>query len=90
MEQNVLKISLPHLVKNESIEIDAEETEAMKLMFPLALQPGKMIFETKCLAKSYGDKKVINEIKKYLILTPPNQRIINPLDAIKIDVPRSG
>jgi hypothetical protein len=25
---------------------------------------------------------------KYLILTPPNHRIISPLDAIKIEVPK--
>ena len=30
-------------------------------------------------------KKPINEIKKYFIFTPPNQRTINPLKAIKID-----
>ena len=35
-------------------------------------------------------RKVINETKKYLILIPPNQSIINPLDAINIDVPKSG
>ena len=35
-------------------------------------------------------KKVTKETKKYFILTPPSHNIINPLDAIKIDVPRSG
>ena len=35
-------------------------------------------------------KKPINEIKKYFIFTPPNQRTISPLEAIQIDVPRSG
>ena len=35
-------------------------------------------------------RKVINETKKYLIFTPPNHSIISPLDAINIDVPRSG
>ena len=50
----------------ERIEIDAEETETMKLKFPVALQPGKMIFETKGLAKSYGDKEVLNDVDLYI------------------------
>ena len=35
-------------------------------------------------------KKVINDIKKYFILTPPSHSIINPLQAINTDVPKSG
>ncbi|MGB2252434.1 MAG: ABC-F family ATP-binding cassette domain-containing protein [Flavobacteriaceae bacterium] len=62
MAQSLIK----KLDKVERIEIDAEETEAMKLKFPVALQPGKMIFETKDLAKSYGDKKVLNDVDLYI------------------------
>jgi ATP-binding cassette subfamily F protein 3 len=62
MAQSLIK----KLDKVERIEIDAEETEAMKLKFPVALQPGKMIFETKGLAKSYGDKKVLNDLDLYV------------------------
>ena len=62
MAQSLIK----KLDKVERIEIDAEETEAMKLKFPVALQPGKMIFETKGLAKSYGDKKVLNDVDLYV------------------------
>ena len=62
MAQSLIK----KLDKVERIEIDAEETEAMKLKFPLALQPGKMIFETKGLAKSYGDKIVLNDVELYI------------------------
>ena len=62
MAQSLIK----KLEKVERIEIDAEETEAMKLKFPVALQPGKMIFETKGLAKSYGDKKVLNDVDLYV------------------------
>ena len=62
MAQSLIK----KLEKVERIEIDAEETEAMKLKFPVALQPGKMIFETKGLAKSYGDKKVLNDVDLYI------------------------
>jgi ATP-binding cassette subfamily F protein 3 len=62
MAQSLIK----KLDKVERIEIDAEETEAMKLKFPVALQPGKMIFETKGLVKSYGDKKVLNDVDLYI------------------------
>ncbi len=62
MAQSLIK----KLDKVERIEIDAEETEAMKLKFPVALQPGKMIFETKGLAKSYGEKKVLKEVNLFI------------------------
>lgn len=62
MAQSLIK----KLDKVERIEIDAEETEAMKLKFPVALQPGKMIFEVKGLAKSYGDKKVLNDVDLFI------------------------
>ena len=62
MAQSLIK----KLDKVKRIEIDAEETEAMRLKFPVALQPGKMIFETKGLAKSYGDKKVLSDIDLYI------------------------
>ena len=62
MAQSLIK----KLDKVERIEIDAEEAEVMKLKFPVALQPGKMIFETKGLAKSYGDKKVLNDVDLYI------------------------
>ena len=35
-------------------------------------------------------KKIIKEYIKYFILTPPNHRTINPLAAIRIEVPKSG
>jgi ATP-binding cassette subfamily F protein 3 len=62
MAQSLIK----KLDKIERIEIDAEDTEAMKLKFPVALQPGKMIFETRGLAKSYGDKKVLNDVDLFI------------------------
>jgi ATP-binding cassette, subfamily F, member 3 len=62
MAQSLMK----KLDKVERIEIDAEETDVMKLKFPVALQPGKMIFETKSLAKSYGDKKVLNDVDLFI------------------------
>ena len=35
-------------------------------------------------------KKVINDTKKYFILTPPSHNIIKPLLAINTEVPKSG
>ena len=63
---NMAQSLIKKLNKVERIEIDAEETEVMKLKFPVALQPGKMIFETKGLAKSYGDKKVLNDVDLFI------------------------
>lgn len=62
MAQSLIK----KLDKVERIEIDAEVTEAMKLKFPVAVHPGKMIFQTKGLAKSYGDKKVLNHVDLFI------------------------
>jgi ATP-binding cassette subfamily F protein 3 len=54
------------LDKVERITIDDEETETMKVSFPVAVQPGKMIFETEGLAKSYGTKKVLNDVDLFI------------------------
>ena len=62
MVQSLIK----KLEKVERITIDAEETDVMNIKFPVAIQPGKMIFETKGLEKSYGKKKVLNSIDLYI------------------------
>ena len=62
MVQSLIK----KLEKVERISIDAEETDVMNIKFPVAIQPGKMIFETKGLEKSYGEKKVLNSIDLYI------------------------
>ena len=62
MVQSLIK----KLEKVERITIDAEETDVMSIKFPVAIQPGKMIFETKGLEKSYGEKKVLNSIDLYI------------------------
>jgi ATP-binding cassette subfamily F protein 3 len=62
MAQSLIK----KLEKVERVIIDTEETQVMKLKFPVAIQPGKMILETKDLAKSYGDKKVLNNINLFI------------------------
>lgn len=62
MAQSLIK----KLDKLERITIDDEETETMKVSFPVAVQPGKMIFETEGLAKSYGTKKVLNDVDLFI------------------------
>ncbi len=62
MAQSLVK----KLEKVERIEVDAEQTEVMKLKFPVAIQPGKMIFETNNLGKSYGEKQVLNHVDLYV------------------------
>ena len=62
MAQSLIK----KLEKVERVIIETEETQMMKLKFPIAIQPGKMILKTKDLAKSYGDKKVLNNINLYI------------------------
>ena len=62
MAQSLIK----KLDKVDRIEVDAEETQAMKLKFPVSVQPGKMIFESRGLAKSYGEKKVLNDVDLFI------------------------
>lgn len=62
MAQSLIK----KLDKVERITIDDEETETMKVSFPVAVQPGKMIFETEGLAKSYVTKKVLNDVDLFI------------------------
>ena len=62
MAQSLIK----KLDKVERITTDDEETETMKVSFPVAVQPGKMIFETEGLAKSYGTKKVLNDVDLFI------------------------
>ena len=62
MAQSLIK----KLEKVERVIVDTEETHGMKLKFPVAIQPGKMILETKDLTKSYGDKKVLSNINLYI------------------------
>tara|TARA_B100000945_G_scaffold321490_1_gene336393 strand:- start:47 stop:1954 length:1908 start_codon:yes stop_codon:yes gene_type:complete len=63
---SMVRSLIKKLEKVERVTIDAEETDVMNLKFPVAIQPGKMIFETKELEKSYGDKKVLNSINLYI------------------------
>ena len=62
MAQSLIK----KLDKVDRIEVDAEETQAMKLKFPVSVHPGKMIFESRGLAKSYGEKKVLHGVDLFI------------------------
>jgi len=58
MAQSLIK----KLEKIERIEIDQEETQVMKLNFPLSKQPGKIILETESVSKQYGENIVFKNV----------------------------
>ena len=68
MAQSLIK----KLNKIERIEVDVEDKSVMKVKFPLSKQPGKIIFETAHLSKSYDDKKVLTDLN---LLIERNSRI---------------
>ena len=55
MAQSLIK----KLDKIERIEVDVEDTTAMKLRFPVAQQPGKVVLRAEGVSKSYGTKHVL-------------------------------
>lgn len=58
MAQSLIK----KLDKIERIEVDAEDNAAMKLKFPVAQQPGKVVLLAKNISKNYGLKKVLQQV----------------------------
>ena len=58
MAQSLIK----KLDKIDRIEVDQEETQSMKLNFPISKQPGKIILETEKVSKHYGDNIVFNNV----------------------------
>ncbi|MGB1020727.1 MAG: ABC-F family ATP-binding cassette domain-containing protein [Flavobacteriaceae bacterium] len=62
MAQSLIK----KLEKIERIEIDPEENQVMKLSFPVALQPGKVILEAIGISKQYGANKVLTDISLHI------------------------
>ena len=58
MAQSLIK----KLDKIERIEVDVEDTTAMKLRFPVAQQPGKVVLRVEAVAKSYGKKQVLKAV----------------------------
>lgn len=58
MAQSLIK----KLNKMERIEVDEEDNAVMSISFPISVNPGKVIFELEGVSKSYGNKKVLNDI----------------------------
>jgi ATP-binding cassette subfamily F protein 3 len=58
MAQSLVK----KLDKIERIEIDVEETQTMKVRFPTAIRPGKVVIEVEGFSKSYGPKEVLKHV----------------------------
>lgn len=58
MAQSLIK----KLDKIDRIEIDAEDNATMKLHFPVAVQPGKVVLSGEGITKSYGEKKVLQGV----------------------------
>ena len=58
MAQSLIK----KLGKIERIEVDVEDTTAMKLRFPVAQQPGKVVLRAEGVSKSYGTKHVLKTV----------------------------
>ena len=58
MAQSLIK----KLDKIDRIEVDVEETSQMKLRFPVATQPGKVVLTADKIFKNYGEKKVLQGV----------------------------
>ena len=58
MAQSLIK----KLDKIERIEVDQQETAAMKLDFPVSVTPGKVVLELKDVSKAYGPKQVLRDV----------------------------
>ena len=58
MAQSLIK----KLDKIERIEVDEDDNSVMSLRFPVSVTPGKVVVEMENLSKSYGEKKVLEDI----------------------------
>jgi ATP-binding cassette subfamily F protein 3 len=58
MAQSLIK----KLEKTERIQVDQDDENLMNISFNVSHQPGKIIMKADELAKSFGDKKVINNV----------------------------
>ncbi len=58
MAQSLIK----KLDKIDRIKIDPEENKKIKFEFGISHEPGKIILEIQRVAKTYGDKKVLNNV----------------------------
>ena len=58
MAQSLIK----KLEKTERIQVDQDDENLMNISFNVSHQPGKVIMKADEVAKSFGDKKVLNEV----------------------------
>jgi ATP-binding cassette subfamily F protein 3 len=58
MAQSLIK----KLEKTERIQVDQDDENLMNISFNVNHQPGKVIMKADQVAKSFGDKKVLNEV----------------------------
>jgi len=58
MAQSLIK----KLDKIERIRVDENDNAVMSVRFPISINPGKVVLETQCLSKSYGDLEVLKNI----------------------------
>ncbi|WP_127138257.1 ABC-F family ATP-binding cassette domain-containing protein [Flagellimonas oceanensis] len=58
MAQSLIK----KLDKMDRIEVDEEDNSVMNLRFPVSVHPGKVVAELNSVSKSYGQKKVLEDI----------------------------
>ena len=59
---NMAQSLIKKLDKMDRIEVDAEETESMKLNFLLSKQPGKVVIEANKLGKAYEAHQVLTHV----------------------------
>ncbi|MDG2506506.1 MAG: ATP-binding cassette domain-containing protein [Crocinitomicaceae bacterium] len=50
------------LEKTEIIEVENSNEGAIRIQFPLSIQPGKKVLEIEDLQKNYGDKHILNRL----------------------------
>lgn len=60
------------LEKVDRIEVDEDDQRGFHLKFPISVEPGKIILETKNVAKSFGNHLVLNQIN---LLVERNSKI---------------
>ncbi|WP_373055702.1 ABC-F family ATP-binding cassette domain-containing protein [Zunongwangia sp. H14] len=58
MAQSLIK----KLDKINRIEVDEDDNAVMNISFPVSIQPGKVVVEAEHVGKSYGEKKILEDI----------------------------
>ncbi len=58
MAQSLIK----KLDKVERIIVDEDDNAVMNIKFPISIQPGKVVVEAESVGKSYGEKKILENI----------------------------